>query len=139
MNLTFTVFGLNSKMSHYLPVKRILSQNYLVQDYFVPLLFRSTSGGSTAKNLGMFLLHLVHTFLSKLRPSTRVPSNFYYSNADLFEVFDFSIHDFHWILHEMKLNIDPDLIEWNDKVLIRETLFKITHMEGIMNFIEFLR
>ena len=69
----------------------------------------------------------------------RVPSDFFYWYTTLFEAFDFSIHDLQQFLHEVKFSVDLDLIEWNEDVLIRETLFKITYVEGTMKFDEFLR
>lgn len=97
------------------------------------------NGGSTAEQLWIFLFHLIIAFPSKLRPSTRVSSYFYYRYATLFKAFDFLIYGLHGFLHEVKFSVDLDLIERNNKVLIRETLLEIIHLEGIVNFSMFFR
>lgn len=78
-------------------------------------------------------------FPSKFCPSTRVPSDFFYRYATFFEAFDFLIHDLHRFLHEVTFSGDFDLVKSNEKVFIRETFFRVTYMEGIVNFVQFLR
>ncbi|KAI3776128.1 hypothetical protein L1987_45891 [Smallanthus sonchifolius] len=55
---------------------------------------------------------------SKLRSSSRVPSNFYYGDATLFHSLDLPVHDLNWFFDEMELIIELDFFEWYDLRLV---------------------
>ena len=73
----------------------------------------------------VFQFHLILTLLSEFRSSLGVPANLHYRDTALLCLIDLSVHDLYWFLHEVEALVDLDLVEWNNKSLVGQTLFQV--------------
>ena len=73
----------------------------------------------------VFQFHLILTLPSEFRSSLGIPANLHYRDTALFHFLDLSVHDLYWFLHEVEALVDLDLVEWNNKSLIGQTLFQV--------------
>ena len=87
----------------------------------------------------VLLFHLIFAFPSEFKSSLGVSTDFHDGYATLFRLFDLSVHDFYRFFHKVEALVDLDLVEWNNKSLIGQTLFQVRDMEGWMYVTKFTR
>ncbi|GJY35468.1 regulatory protein NPR3, partial [Tanacetum coccineum] len=87
------------------------------------------------KQVRIFLSKLVFTFPGEFRTSHGIPPNLDDQNTDLLQSFDFPVHNLYRFFDEIKLIFDLDLIQWNDKRFVKQTLLQARHMECTMNLV----
>nr|GEW05093.1 retrovirus-related Pol polyprotein from transposon TNT 1-94 [Tanacetum cinerariifolium] len=89
--------------------------------------------------IGLFeIVKMVGTVEYKLE-LPKVPSYFDSRDTTLFQLLDFSIHDFYWFLYKIKFAIEPKLFHWNDEKFIRWAFLSIRNMESTVDITEFFR
>ena len=85
----------------------------------------------------VFQFHLILMFPSEFRSMLCVPAHLHYRDTALLCLLDLSVHDLYWFLHKVEALVDLDLIEWNNKSLVRQTLFQVRYVEGRMYVTKF--
>ena len=81
--------------------------------------------------------HLIFAFPCEFGSPLGVPANLHDGYATLFCLFDLSVHDFYWFLHEVEALVDLDLVKWDNKSLVEQTLFQVRDVEGRMYVTKF--
>ena len=56
---------------------------------------------------------------SEFGSSLGVPANLHYRGTALFRLLDLSVHDLYWFFHQVEALVDLDLVEWDNKSLVR--------------------
>ena len=77
----------------------------------------------------IFQFHLILTLPSEFRSSLGVPANLHYRDTTLLRLLDLSVHDLYWFFHEVEALVDLDLVEWDYKSLVGQTLFQVRYVE----------
>ena len=72
-------------------------------------------------------------FPGEFGSSLGVPSDIHNGNTSLFHSFDFSVHYFYQVFHEVKALIDFNLVKRNNRSLVGQALLQVGHMEGRMD------
>ena len=87
----------------------------------------------------LFQFHLILSFPSEFRSTLCVPAHLHYRDTALLCLLDLSVHDLYRVLREVEALVDLDLVEWNNKSLVGQTLFQVRDVEGRMYVTEFVR
>ena len=87
----------------------------------------------------IFQFHLILMLPREFWSSLGVPANLHYRDMTLFCLLDLSVHDLYWFFHEVEALVDLDLVEWDYKSLVGQTLFQVRYVEGRMYVTEFAR
>ena len=77
----------------------------------------------------IFQFHLILVLPFEFRSSLGVPTNLLYWDATLFRLLDLTVHDLYWFFHEAEALVDLDLVEWNYKSVVGQTLFQVRYVE----------
>ena len=86
----------------------------------------------------IFKFHLILALPSELRSSLGVPANLHNWDVALFRSFDLSVHNLHRFFHEVEALVDLDIVEWDYKSLVRQSLFQVRDVEGRMYVVKFV-
>ena len=73
----------------------------------------------------VFQLHLILAFPSEFRSSLGVPANLHDRDTTLFRLLDLTVHDLCRFFHEVEAVVDLDIVEWDYKSLVGQTLFQV--------------
>ena len=84
------------------------------------------------------MFHLILALPSELGSSLGILANLYNWDAALLRSLDFSIHNLHRFFHEVETLVDFDLVEWNYKSLVGQTLFQVRDVECRMYVTKFV-
>ena len=87
----------------------------------------------------IFQFHLILTLPSEFRSSLGIPANLHYRDTALLRSLDLSVHDLYWFFHEVEALVDLDLVEWDYKSLVGQTLFQVRDVKSKMYVTEFTR
>ena len=101
-----------------------LSHHPPVRGNFVPK-FKVVKILVNMKEMRVLLFHLIFAFPCEFGSPLGVPANLHDGYATLFCLFDLSVHDFYWFFHKVEALVDLDLVEWNNKSLVGQTLFQV--------------
>ena len=77
----------------------------------------------------VFQLHLILAFPSEFRSSLGVPANLHDRDTALLCLLDLTVHDLYRFFHEVEALVDLDLVEWDYKSLVGQTLFQVRYVE----------
>ena len=85
----------------------------------------------------VLLFHLILSLQSEFRSSLGDPADLHYQDTTLFRLLDLSVHDLYRFFHKVEALVDLDLVEWNNKSLVGQTLFQVRDVESGMYVTEF--
>jgi hypothetical protein len=70
-------------------------------------------------------LELVFSFPGVLCSTTGFPANLNYVDSASLEFLDFSVYDFYWLFHKLKLVIEPDFFEMDYHILLEQAFLEV--------------
>src|ERR1044071_7931824 len=91
------------------------------------------------KEMRILRFHLILPFPCELRSTVRVPTDFNDADFTPTEATNLVVENLDRFLHNAKMIINLDLLQWYNERFISQTLLQVRHMEDVLHITELRR